>query len=293
MKREYLVYDRLRMRIYLAIAFAGTALGMIFGIGLEIELQFFLVIILLIFGVIGHFAWENVGYYIALSLDSIGIGILFTVILTEIGLTPIIGNILIAAVIVLAIYIALVYMANMVVYDASLYGLSIFVSLALYILFGILALDMDSHLFDLIYTLQHVGLFYFIAMWITGENTYDLLRNCSIASFSLLAIAAVVALIALSDGKLKLGGITASGSSARRTAHSHHHHHYHHRTSNWFLYSAMYDRNRYNNKRTVQYNVENQEVYPENQSVKDKEIYVDSTKNKEKKKDYDENEWDL
>lgn len=282
----------------MTIAFTGTVIGMLFAKGLDNEAIFILAIFLLLMGVIFHFTLGQAGFYASLSINSIGIGMLLTAILQHFEVFPELRELLLSFCILLAIYIAIIYLSS--IEDGDLnskwYGIGIFVTIISYIIISYIFVNVDILLIKIIFTMQHVGVFYMIAMWATGYETEKLLRNCSIASFSLLAITAVVALLVLSDGKMKFNSASSVGS--RRNPARYHHHH---RTSNAFLYGSALSNNnrndRYDNE-PVHKSDEKDEVYPNENIENTKEVIDKKTKEEieeenKKSQEYDLNEWDM
>ncbi len=204
---SFMLQGRFQIRYYLLIAYLGAMVGFLFSNNLDSYSRIVIAVGLLIFGMFGHLTKVIIGFFVSITLNSIGMGVLLMIYAdyAEVTLSNI--SVLIGTLIMLVLYEAVAALASAKLGKNIGFLLSIIIILGSYFTFVSIALDSNSDILTSMMYMQHIGILFMIAMWVTGKNTEKLLRNCSIASFALLAIAIVIGILILAssaDGDVDL-----------------------------------------------------------------------------------------
>ena len=204
---------RLKLRLYILIAYVSIGLGALLGLGLETELVVLLTFVAFIIGIICHFSAGDPGYYISITLNSFGIGLLVPLGLYNLDVEVTLQLLLQAVGILIAVFQVFAYLSNMIIKGSFSTAVGVFYILGCYILLLYLSGEHNDAIYRIILLLSLLGLLYVIAFYLTLDDPIKLLPYSSVASFSLLIIAgAILALVALAQ---VAGGSSSSSSSSK------------------------------------------------------------------------------
>jgi hypothetical protein len=303
---------RAKVAMYIALANIGVIVGMVISINIPDKVFLFGTggFIMLI-AVIFHFMTQKfVGYYFSIIFNSFALGLMFSGIFVQLDIQTSILNIIAASLISATTISGLVLLFAMQD-DFKLGGfISIVSIIIIYIFITNRVMVVGGAFYATLFAINHIGVFYFFSMMIAGEKTNEILRYCSFSSFSLFAVAGIVAVIIMAayasseadiDLDFGIGSKSKSSSSKggipKTLSHHSNHHHHHSTIGDALFYSSVGSNN--NQRKSTRNDVPTndvpapeQEVYPNELSDKTVSNEVYPTDSKTNKKDFDPNEWD-
>ncbi len=222
-----MIRDRFKVIIYMIFGYIGVSIGVVLTLGATLEVQITVALFTVLIGVFGHFTKSEAGYYASIGFNSIGIGALFSAMFAYINIEPSIQSILMTTAISLLIFVVLVYISCIGARKGSFYLLGIAATVVGYIIVINVMSTYQDDVTYLLFIFYHVGFILMGAMWIAGNFTEDIIKYCSIATFSIFVLAAIVLLLFVlaqasgssSKSKSKSGGLSFLGkrSNVRRS----------------------------------------------------------------------------